>query len=181
MQPRLKQRYDGEVAESLIKEFEYKNVMLVPRLEKIVVNISIKEAITNVKLLDQAAQEIALITGQKPIIRKARRSIANFKLREGMPIGAKVTLRKTMMWEFLDRFITVAVPRIRDFRGLNPNSFDGRGNYSMGITEQLVFPEITYDQIKRTNGMNITFVTTAKTDSEARSLLLNLGMPFRQK
>jgi len=181
MQPRLKQRYDGDVAESLIKEFEYKNVMLVPRLEKIVVNISIKEAITNVKLLEHAAEEIALITGQKPIIRKARRSIANFKLREGMPIGVKVTLRKTMMWEFLDRFITVAVPRIRDFRGLNPNSFDGRGNYSMGITEQLVFPEITYDQIKRTNGMNITFVTTATTDAEAHALLRNLGMPFRQK
>jgi large subunit ribosomal protein L5 len=181
MQPRLKQRYDGEVAQSLIKEFEYKNVMLVPRLEKIVVNISIKEAITNVKLLDQAAVEISLITGQRPIIRKARRSIANFKLREGMPIGAKVTLRRTMMWEFLDRFITVAVPRIRDFRGLNPNSFDGRGNYSMGITEQLVFPEITYDQIKRTNGMNITFVTTATTDAEAQSLLRSLGMPFRQK
>jgi large subunit ribosomal protein L5 len=155
--------------------------MLVPRMTKIVVNTSMKEAIQSVKVLDNAAEELSLITGQKPIIRRARRSIATFKLREGMPIGAKVTLRRTMMWEFLDRLITVAIPRIRDFRGLNPDSFDGRGNYSMGITEQIVFPEIDYDMIKRTNGMNITFVTTARTDQEARELLRSLGMPFSKK
>ncbi|MEL6347088.1 MAG: 50S ribosomal protein L5 [Myxococcota bacterium] len=181
MKPRLQVRYEDEVKTSLREHFDYKNVMLVPKLTKIVVNTSIKDAITNVKLLEAAAEEIALITGQKPIIRRARRSIATFKLREGMPIGAKVTLRRVMMWEFLDRLITVAIPRIRDFRGLNPNGFDGRGNYSMGITEQIVFPEIDYDKIKRVNGMNITFVTTAQTDAEARELLRKLGMPFRKQ
>jgi large subunit ribosomal protein L5 len=140
----------------------------------------LKEAITNMKILESAAQEIGLITGQKPVITRARKSIANFKLREGMPIGAKVTLRGAMMWEFLDRLVTVAIPRIRDFRGLNPKGFDGRGNFNMGITEQIVFPEIEYDQVKRINGMNITFVTTAGTDDEARELLRLLGMPFRE-
>lgn len=178
MQPTLKTRYREQVAPQLLQEFEYGNVMRVPRLTKIVVNTSMKEAIQNVKLLDGAAQELALITGQKALIRKARRSIANFKLREGMPIGAKVTLRGDRMWEFLERLICVAVPRIRDFRGLNPNGFDGRGNYSMGITEQIIFPEIEYDKVKKINGMNITMVTTANTDEEARGLLRHLGMPF---
>lgn len=181
MEPRLKKHYREGVIPALLEQFEFSNVMLVPRMTKIVVNTSMKEAIQSVKVLDNAAEELALITGQKPIIRRARRSIATFKLREGMPIGAKVTLRRTMMWEFLDRLITVAIPRIRDFRGLNPDSFDGRGNYSMGITEQIVFPEIDYDMIKRTNGMNITFVTTARTDQEARELLRSLGMPFSKK
>ena len=181
MQPTLKNRYREEVAPKLLEEFEYGNVMRVPRLTKIVVNTSIKEAIQNVKLLEAAAGEIGLITGQKPVIRKARRSIANFKLREGMPIGAKVTLRGDRMWEFLERLICVAVPRIRDFRGLNPNGFDGRGNYSMGITEQIIFPEIEYDKVKKINGMNITMVTTAQSDEEARGLLRHLGMPFAEQ
>ncbi len=180
MQPRLKSIYREEVAPGLLTKFQYGNVMQVPRLSKIVVNTSMKEAIQNVKLLESAAAELTLITGQKAVVRRARRSIANFKLREGMPIGAKVTLRGAKMWEFLDRLVTVAVPRIRDFRGLDPNGFDGRGNYNMGITEQIVFPEIEYDQIKRINGMNITFVTTAETDDEARELLRLLGVPFRQ-
>jgi large subunit ribosomal protein L5 len=179
MQPRLKTMYREEVASGLLAKFAYKNVMQVPRLTKIVVNTSMKEAIQNVKLLEAAAAEVTLVTGQKAVVRRARRSIANFKLREGMPIGAKVTLRGAKMWEFLDRLVTVAIPRIRDFRGLDPNGFDGRGNYNMGITEQIVFPEIEYDQIKRINGMNITFVTTAGSDDEARELLRLLGVPFR--
>lgn len=181
MQPRMQVRYHSDVVPALKEKFEYDNVMLVPRLSKIVVNTSIREATTNVKLLEAAAEEIALITGQKAIIRRARRSIAGFKLREGMPIGAKTTLRRQKMWEFLDRLVTITIPRIRDFRGLNPNGFDGRGNYSMGISEQIVFPEIEYDMIKRVNGFNITFVTTAKTDAEGRELLLALGMPFPRK
>lgn len=180
MEPRLKVLYRDSAAEGLMQEFSYKNPMQIPRLNKIVVNTSIKEAITNVKVLEAAADEIALITGQKPIIRKARRSIAGFKLREGMPIGAKVTLRRSQMWEFLDRLVTVAIPRIRDFRGLNPNGFDGRGNYSLGLTEQIIFPEIDYDKVKRISGMNITFVTSAPTDAEGRALLRHLGMPFRK-
>lgn len=180
MEPRLKVLYRDSAAAGLMKEFSYKNPMQIPRLQKIVVNTSIKEAITNVKVLEAAASEIALITGQKPIIRKARRSIAGFKLREGMPIGAKVTLRRSQMWEFLDRLVTVAIPRIRDFRGLDPSGFDGRGNYSLGLTEQIIFPEIDYDMVKRINGMNITFVTTAPTDAEGRALLRSLGMPFRK-
>lgn len=181
MQPRLKTMYREQVTPGLLTEFSYGNVMQVPRLTKIVVNTSMKEAIQNVKLLDAAAHELGIITGQKAVVRRARRSIANFKLREGMPIGAKVTLRGTMMWEFLDRLVTVAIPRIRDFRGLNPNGFDGRGNFNMGITEQIVFPEIEYDQVKRINGMNITFVTSADSDDEARALLRLLGVPFRQQ
>ena len=181
MKPRLQVHYREAVISALREHFDYSNVMLVPRLTKIVVNTSMAEAIQNVKVLETAAEELALITGQKPVIRRARRSIAGFKLREGMPIGAKVTLRGVKMWEFLDRLITVAIPRIRDFRGLNPDGFDGRGNYSMGVTEQIIFPEIDYDKIKRINGMNITFVTTAPTDAEARELLKQLGMPIRTK
>ena len=181
MQPRLKTQYQETVLPHLKKEFNYGNVMQVPKLEKIVVNTCLKEAITNMKVLDAAAEEIGLITGQKPIITRARNSIANFKLREGMPLGAKVTLRSSMMWEFLDRLISVATPRIRDFRGLNPNGFDGRGNYSMGLTEQIVFPEIEYDKVQRITGMNITFVTTAQTDEEGHALLKALGMPFADK
>ena len=181
MQPRLKTQYKDTVLPHLQKEFNYGNIMEVPKLEKIVVNTCLKEAITNMKILDSAAAEIGLITGQKPIITRARNSIANFKLREGMPLGAKVTLRSAMMWEFLDRLISVATPRIRDFRGLNPNGFDGRGNYSMGLTEQIVFPEIEYDKVQRITGMNITFVTTAKTDEEGHALLKALGMPFADK
>lgn len=158
---------------------EYVNVMQLPTLSKIVINTSIKEAITNVKLLEAAIDELQKITGQKAVMTKARRSIANFKLREGMPLGAKVTLRKAHMWEFFDRLVSIAIPRIRDFQGINPNGFDGRGNYTLGITEQIVFPEITYDSIKKTSGMNITFVTTATNDDEARALLKFLGMPFR--
>ena len=181
MQPRMKTMYREEVAAGLLAKFQYGNVMQVPRLTKIVVNTSMKEAIQNVKLLESAAAELTLITGQKAVVRRARRSIANFKLREGMPIGAKVTLRGAKMWEFLDRLVTVAIPRIRDFRGLDPKGFDGRGNFNMGITEQIVFPEIEYDMVKRINGMNITFVTTAGTDDEARELLRLLGVPFRQQ
>lgn len=179
MEPRLKVLYQGEVVVKLQSRFGYGNVMQIPRLTKIVINTSMKEAIQNAKLLEGAAQELALISGQKAIVLKARKSIANFKLREGMPIGAKVTLRGVRMWEFLDRLVSVAVPRIRDFRGLNPNGFDGRGNYSMGLTEQIIFPEIEYDKVKKVNGMNISFVTTAKSDEEARELLRFLGMPFR--
>lgn len=180
MEPRLHQRYRETAAKALQEEFAYRNPMQVPKLEKIVLNVSIKEAITNAKVLDAAADELSVITGQKAIIRKARRSIANFKLREGMPIGVKVTLRQGRMWEFLDRLISIAIPRIRDFRGLDPNGFDGRGNYNMGLTEQIVFPEIQYDKVQRITGMNLSFVTSAKTDAEARSLLKNLGMPFRE-
>ena len=181
MQPRLKTKYREVVLPQLHKEFEYANVMQVPGLEKIVVNTCLKDAITNRKILDVAAAEIGLITGQKPVITRARKSIANFKLRDGMPLGAKVTLRSAKMWEFLDRMIAVAIPRIRDFRGLDPNGFDGRGNYSMGLTEQIVFPEIDYDKVQRVTGMNITFVTSATTDEEGRALLRALGMPFSEK
>ena len=179
MEPRLKKRYREEVAAKLLKEFQFANVMMVPRLEKVVLNTSIKEATSNAKILDSAAEELSLITGQKAVIRRARRSIANFKLREGMAIGAKVTLRGDRMWEFLDRLVSVAIPRIRDFRGVNPKAFDGRGNYSLGLNEQIIFPEISYDKVTRTNGMNITFVTTARNDAEGRALLAGLGMPFR--
>ena len=178
--PRLLALYREEVVGKLQQEFGYKNVMMVPRLEKIVINTSMKEAIQNVKLLETAAEELSLIAGQKAVITRARRSIANFKLREGMPIGARVTLRGARMWEFLDRLITVAVPRIRDFRGVNPKAFDGRGNYALGITEQIIFPEIDYDRVNRITGMNMAFVTTAQTDEEGRALLGHLGMPFAQ-
>jgi len=180
MIPRLLDHYRSKVVPALRQEFNHKNVMEVPRLEKIVVNTSVKEATQNVKLLETAAEEVALITGQKPQVRRAKKSIANFKLRENMPIGARVTLRGERMWEFLDRLVSVALPRVRDFRGVNPRAFDGRGNYSLGITEQIIFPEINYDKISKVTGMNITFVTTAKNDAEGRALLRHLGMPFRQ-
>ena len=180
MEPRLKTRYRSIVAPTLAKEFAYSNAMMIPRLQKIVLNTSIKEAISNSKILDAAASELSLIAGQKALIRRARKSIANFKLREGMAIGAKVTLRGDRMWEFMDRLISIAIPRIRDFRGVNPKAFDGRGSYSLGLTEQIIFPEIDYDKVTRISGMNITFVTTAPTDAEAKALLTHLGMPFRQ-
>jgi len=179
MTPRIKTKYRDEVVPRLVEELEIDNVMDVPRLQKIVVNTCLKEAIQNQKILDSAAQELALITGQKAVIRRARRSIANFKLREGMPLGAMVTLRGDRMWFFFDRLVAVAIPRIRDFRGLSPKAFDGRGNYSMGLTEQILFPEIDYDKVSKIHGMNITFVTTARTDAEGRALLKNLGFPFR--
>ena len=181
MQPRMQTKYREVVLPQLQKEFDYGNVMQVPTLQKIVVNTCLKDAITNQKILDVAAAEIGLITGQKPVITRARKSIANFKLRDGMPLGAKVTLRSAIMWEFIDRLCAVAIPRIRDFRGLDPNGFDGRGNYSMGLTEQIVFPEIDYDKVQRVTGMNITFVTSATTDEEGRALLKALGMPFAAK
>jgi len=175
---RLKSYYKEEVVPALMSEFAYDNVMMCPRVSKIVVNTSLKEGIRDIKVLETAAGELAQITGQKALIRRARRSIANFKLREGMPIGAAVTLRRERMYEFLDRLISVAIPRVRDFRGLNGKSFDGRGNYSMGIQEQIVFPEIDYDKVARITGMNITIVTNAKTDAEGKALLKQLGMPF---
>lgn len=176
--PRLKTRYREQVVGQMLEEFKYANVMQVPRLEKVIINTSIKDAIQNVKILERAAEELTLIAGQKAVITHARRSIAGFRLREGMPIGARVTLRNDRMWEFLDRLVTVAIPRIRDFRGVNPKAFDGRGNYSLGITEQIVFPEIEYDRVQRINGMNIAFVTSAPNDEEGRALLKYLGMPF---
>ncbi len=179
MTPRLKDQYKSEIAPKLMEQLQFGNVMQVPRLTKIVVNSGLKEGTTNPKVLDAAAEDLAIITGQKPVIRRARRSIANFKLREGMPVGVSVTLRGDRMWYFMDRLISVAIPRIRDFRGLSAKAFDGRGNYSMGLTEQLLFPEIDYDKIARIIGMNITFVTTAGTDEEGRALLANLGMPFK--
>ena len=179
--PRLQAKYREEVIKNLTGEFSYSNPMLVPKLAKIVVNVSLKEAIQNVKLLETASAELAAITGQKPVIRRARRSIANFKLREGMPIGTSVTLRRQHMWEFLDRLISLTMPRIRDFRGISRKAFDGRGNYSMGLKEQIVFPEIEYDKVDRIHGMNITFVTTAENDAEALALLEALGMPFKKK
>lgn len=175
---RLKDYYKSEVAPALLKKFGYKSVMQIPKLDKIVVNVACGEAAGNAKMLDAVVADLAKITGQKPIICRARKSVANFKLREGMPIGAKVTLRNEMMYEFLDRFFNVALPRVRDFRGINPNSFDGRGNYSVGLKEQLIFPEIEYDKIDKIRGMDITFITTAKTDEEARELLALMGAPF---
>lgn len=180
MTARLLEHYRSTVVPALQAEFNYGNVMEVPRLIKVVVNTSIKEATQNVRLLENAAEEIATITGQKPQIRRARMSIANFKLREGMPIGARVTLRGARMWEFYDRLVNVALPRTRDFRGVSPKAFDGRGNYSLGLSEQIIFPEINYDKVQKVTGMNVAFVTTAKTDREAKALLRHLGMPFRQ-
>ena len=179
MTPRMKTKYRDEIRPAMLKEGDYGNVMRIPKIEKIVVNTCLKEAITSPKVLDAAAAELAIITGQKAEIRRARKSIANFKLRAGMPLGAKVTLRGDRMWFFLDRLFSVAMPRIRDFRGVSPKAFDGRGNYSMGITEQILFPEIEYDKVTRINGMNITIVTTAETDEEGRDLPKRLGMPFQ--
>ncbi len=176
---RLKDYYEKEVVSALIKAFDYKNRMEVPRLEKIVINMGLGEAIQNIKILDGAVQELSLITGQKPVITKARRSIATFKLRQGMSIGCSVTLRKERMYEFFDRLVNVNLPRVRDFRGISPKSFDGRGNFALGLKEQIIFPEIDYDKIDKVKGMNIVIVTTAKTDDEARQLLKLMGVPFR--
>jgi large subunit ribosomal protein L5 len=176
--PRLRKKYDEVVIPRLREQFNYANVMMVPRLQKIVINLSMKEAIQNSKLLETAAEELTLIAGQRAVITRSRKSIANFKLRENMPVGARVTLRGARMWEFFDRLVTVAMPRIRDFRGVNPKAFDGRGNYSLGLTEQIIFPEIDYDKVTKISGMNIAFVTTANTDEEGRELLRHLGMPY---
>ncbi len=181
MSSRLKETYRNEIVDALMKKFGYKNIMQVPKIEKIVINMGIGEAKENVKILDAAASDLATITGQKPVITKAKRSIANFKIREGMPIGCKVTLRGDKMYEFIDRLINLALPRVRDFRGVNPNAFDGRGNYALGIKEQLIFPEIEYDKIDKIRGMDIIFVTTAKTDEEARELLAQFNMPFAKQ
>ena len=181
MQARIQEHYHSNVVGKLTEQFQYPNVMMVPKLEKIVLNTSIREAIQNSKLIDAAAAELTLIAGQKAVVTRARKSIANFKLREGMPIGAKVTLRGRQMWEFFDRLASIAIPRIRDFRGLKSKGFDGRGNYNMGVLEQIIFPEINYDDIKKISGMNITFVTTAKTDDEAYALLKELGLPLQDK
>ncbi|MDU7338198.1 MAG: 50S ribosomal protein L5 [Clostridium sp.] len=175
---RLKEFYKQEVSPALMKKFGYKSVMEIPKLDKIVINVGAGEARDNSKVIDAIMTDIAAITGQKPQVCKAKKSVANFKLREGMNIGVKVTLRGANMYEFLDRFFNVSLPRVRDFRGINPNSFDGRGNYNMGIKEQLIFPEIEYDKIDKVRGMDICFVTTAKTDEEARELLTLMGAPF---
>jgi large subunit ribosomal protein L5 len=180
MAPRLKEKYNKEVAPALKETLSLKNANEVPRLEKIVVNMGVGAAVQDAKQLDAAMEDIRIITGQQPTITRARKSIAGFKIREGMPIGTKVTLRGDRMWEFFDRLLSTAIPRVRDFRGLNPNSFDGRGNYSMGVTEQLIFAEVDYDKVDRTRGMDITFVTTAKSDDGARALLDAFGFPFKK-
>ncbi|HTF35761.1 MAG TPA: 50S ribosomal protein L5 [Myxococcota bacterium] len=179
MAARLHERYRKEIAPKLSQEFGYKNSHQVPRVEKVVVNIGLGQATQNAKLLEKAAEELAAIAGQKPLVRKARKSIANFKLREGQAIGCMVTLRGDRMWEFLDRLVNVALPRVRDFKGVSPKAFDGRGNYTLGLREQIIFPEIDYDKVERTTGMNVTVCTTAETDAEGRALLTHLGMPFR--
>ena len=179
--PRLLERYRNEVVPTMRKEFDYPNVMRVPRIEKVVLNIGMGEALQNAKALDAASADMTIIAGQKPVITKAKRSIAAFKLREGNSVGVTVTLRSERMWSFLDRLMNVALPRQRDFRGVSPDSFDGRGNYSLGLREQLVWPEINYDKIDKVRGMAITIVTTAKTDEEGRRLLQLVGMPFRQR
>lgn len=176
--PRLRTKYDEQIAKAMTDKFGYKNVMEIPKIEKITINMGVGEGSQDKKKVTTAAAEMELIAGQKPVITKAKKSIAQFKLREGMPIGCKVTLRRERMYEFLDRLITVAMPRIRDFRGLNPKSFDGRGNYAMGLKEQIIFPEISYDQIEKVRGMDIIVTTTAKTDEEARELLRLFGFPF---
>ena len=176
--PNLKAKYASEVAPALMKQFGYKSVMQIPKIDKVVVNVGCGEAKENAKILDNVVRDLAQITGQKPIITKAKKSVANFKLREGMPIGAKVTLRQDKMWEFMDRLFNVALPRVRDFRGINPNAFDGRGNYALGLKEQLIFPEIEYDKIDKIRGMDVVICTTAKTDEEAKELLTLLGAPF---
>ena len=178
--PRLQTLYEDTIVKAMTDKFGYKNALEVPRLEKIVLNMGVGEATQDKKRVDQAASEMELIAGQKPVITKAKKSIAQFKLREGMPIGVKVTLRRERMYEFLDRFITIALPRVRDFRGLNPKSFDGRGNYACGIKEQIIFPEINYDRIDKVRGMDVIVTTTAKTDEEARELLRLFGFPFPQ-
>lgn len=175
---RFKDMYVKEVAPALMKKFQYKSVMQIPKIDKVVVNCACGDAKDNSKVIDAAANDLAIITGQKPVVCKAKKSVANFKLREGMPIGVKVTLRGEKMYEFIDRLFSTALPRVRDFRGISANSFDGRGNYSMGVKEQLIFPEIEFDKIDKVRGMDITFITTAKTDEEARELLTLMGAPF---
>ena len=177
---RLKERYETEIIKSLMTKFNYSSVMECPKVEKIVLNIGVGDAVNNSKLLDDAVAELALITGQKPLITRAKKSIATFKLREGMPIGCKVTLRGEKMYEFLDKLVNISLPRVRDFRGVPKNSFDGRGNYTLGVKEQLIFPEINFDKVNKLRGMDIVFVTTAKTDEEGRELLAQLGMPFQK-
>lgn len=176
----IKDRYENVVKPELIKAFSYTTVMQVPKIEKIVVNMGVGDAVFNAKVLDDAVEELRAITGQKPLVTKAKASISNFKLREGMPIGAKVTLRGDRMWYFLDKLVSIALPRVRDFRGISANSFDGRGNYTVGIKEQIIFPEISLDKVKKVRGMDIVIVTTAKTDKEGRALLSLLGMPFKK-
>lgn len=177
---RLQEKYENEVVKAMMEKFGYKNIMEVPKLDKIVINMGVGEAKDNAKVLESAVADMQLITGQKPIITRAKKSIANFKIRENMPIGCKVTLRKQKMYEFADKLINVALPRVRDFRGISSKAFDGRGNYSLGLREQLIFPEVEYDKIDKVRGMDIVFVTTANTDEEARALLKFLGMPFAQ-
>ena len=175
---RLKEQYQNEIVDAMIKKFGYKNIMEVPKLDKVVINMGVGEAKDNAKLLDAAIADMEKITGQKAVVCKAKKSVANFKIREGMPIGCKVTLRGEKMYEFVDRLINLALPRVRDFRGVNPNAFDGRGNYALGIKEQLIFPEIEYDKVDKVRGMDVIFVTTANTDEEARELLTQFNMPF---
>ena len=175
---RLKDLYSNEIKDAMVKKFGYKNVMQIPKLDKIVINMGVGEAKENAKVLDTAIKDLETITGQKAVVTRAKKSVANFKLREGMPIGCKVTLRGEKMYEFTDRLVNLALPRVRDFRGINPNAFDGRGNYALGIKEQLIFPEVEYDKVDKVRGMDIIFVTTAKTDEEARELLKLFNMPF---
>ncbi|PMC34154.1 50S ribosomal protein L5 [Bacillus sp. UMB0899] len=177
---RLKEKYQSEITPSLMKKFSYKSVMQAPKLEKIVINMGVGDAVSNSKALDVAVEELTQITGQKPVVTKAKKSIAGFRLREGMPIGAKVTLRGERMYQFLDKLISVSLPRVRDFRGVSKKSFDGRGNYTLGVKEQLIFPEIDYDKVNKVRGMDIVIVTTANTDEEARELLTSFGMPFQK-
>jgi len=180
MAARLKQRYEQAVLPELMKEFGFKNTMQAPKLEKIVVNMGLGEAINNGKIIDVSVEQLASITGQKPVVTRARKSIANFKLRQGQSIGAMVTLRGDRMYEFFDRLVTIALPRVRDFKGVSPKAFDGKGNYTLGVREQIIFPEINYDKVEKIKGLNITVVTTARNDEEGRALLRHLGMPFRQ-
>jgi large subunit ribosomal protein L5 len=178
--PRIKEKYKKETVPALMKKFGYKNVMQTPRLDRIVINVGVGDAIQNVKLLDAASADLAALTGQRPVIRRSKKAISNFKLKAGMPIGCTVTLRRERMFEFFDRLVNVAIPRIRDFRGTPPDSFDGRGNYNLGISEQIIFPEIDYDKVEKIMGMNVTIVTTATTDEEGFELLKSLGVPFRR-
>ncbi len=180
MAARLRETYKNDVFPALREQFKYENVMEIPKLEKVTINMGLGEAKENAKIMESAIEEISLITGQRPVVTKARKSIANFKVRQGMPVGAKVTLRGDNMYEFIDKLFNIALPRVRDFKGVSKNSFDGRGNYSMGIKEQLIFPEINYDKVETIKGMNIVFTTTAKTDEEAAALLAGLGMPFEK-
>ena len=180
MASRLKETYKNEIVDGMVKKFGYKNIMEVPKLDKIVINMGVGEAKDNAKVLETAVRDLETISGQKAVLTRAKKSVANFKIREGMPIGCKVTLRGDKMYEFADRLINLALPRVRDFRGVNPNAFDGRGNYALGIKEQLIFPEIEFDKVDKVRGMDIIFVTTAETDEEARELLTLLGMPFKK-